>query len=122
MDVDNIEPGLDFVDVLNERVGACDVLLAMIGPSWTDAIDAQGTRRLNDPHDFVRIEIEAALRRNVRVIPILLTGSRMPRPEQLPETMRALTRRQAFEVSHANFNRDVEGLIRTLKRIIPGPP
>jgi len=121
MDVDNIEPGLDFVDVLNERVGACEVLLAVIGPSWSAAMDSHGTRRLDDPHDFVRIEVEAALQRKVRVIPILVTGSRMPRPEELPESMRALTRRQAFEVSHAHFNRDVDGLIRALKRVVAGP-
>ena len=121
MDVDNIEPGLDFVEVLNERVGDCDVFLAVIGPNWTMAKDLNGQRRLDDPHDFVRIEIEAALTRRIRVVPLLIGGSLMPRPDELPETMRALTRRQALEISHAHFNRDVEVLIRALKRVRGDP-
>jgi hypothetical protein len=123
MDVDNIEPGLDFVEVLNEWVGACDVLLAVIGPNWTAAADPSGTKRLDDPHDFVRIEIDAALRRNVRVIPVLIGGARMPRPDELPDPLRPLTRRQALEISHVHFNRDVDGLVRLLHRVLaaPGP-
>jgi hypothetical protein len=118
MDVDNIEPGLDFVDVLNERVSVCDVLLALIGPNWAVAADHHGKRRLDDAHDFVRIEIEAALARKVRVVPVLISGSKMPRPEELPESIRSLTRRQAIEVSHAYFNRDIETLVRAIRRAI----
>ena len=77
-DVDSIELGDDFVEVINGAVGSCDVLLALVGDEWLTITDAGGRRRLDDPHDFVRLEIEAALARNVRVIPILVDGARMP--------------------------------------------
>ena len=73
-DVDSIELGDDFVEVITRAVGACDVLLALIGQEWLTITDARGRRRLSNPHDFVRLEIEAALTRNVRVIPILVDG------------------------------------------------
>ena len=77
-DVDSIEVGDDFVEVINGAVGSCDVLLALIGEDWLSITDAHGRRRLDDPHDFVRLEIEAALARNVRVIPILVDGPGCP--------------------------------------------
>jgi len=117
MDVDNIEPGLDFVEILGERVGDCEVLLADIGKDWATCRDANGHRRLDDPHDFVRIEIEAALGRNVRVIPTLVDGAAMPRADDLPEGLRPLTRRQAVEISHTRFDMDAERLLRALARI-----
>ncbi len=78
LDIDNIEPGLDFVKVLSEQVQACDVLQAVIGPGWLDSRDAGGSRRLDNARDFVRIEIEAALARDIRVIPVLVDGAQMP--------------------------------------------
>src|SRR5262245_30179670 len=78
MDVNDIAPGLDFVKVLSEQVAACDVMLVVIGPNWLDAREDTGKRRLDDPRDFVRIEVEAALRRDVRVIPVLVDGASMP--------------------------------------------
>jgi hypothetical protein len=77
-DVDSIELGDDFVQVITRAVGSCDVLLALIGDEWLTITDEHGRRRLDDPNDFVRLEIEAALRRNVRIIPILVDGARMP--------------------------------------------
>ena len=68
-DVDNIPVGLDFVDILSERVGKCDALIAVIGKAWVSSADVHDRRRLDDPNDFVRIEIEAALERKIRVIP-----------------------------------------------------
>ena len=117
MDVDNIEPGLDFVEVLEERVSVCPVFLALVGPNWSNAKDARGRRRLDDERDFVRIEIESALRRKVRVIPILIVAAQMPDQDELPDSLKPLTRRQAFEISHVSFDRDVEALVRVLKRI-----
>ena len=70
MDVDNIAPGLDFVQVLNEQVARCDVLIAIIGKNWLDANDESGERRLDNPEDFVRIEIESALAQKKRVVPV----------------------------------------------------
>jgi len=84
-DVDSIELGDDFVQVINRAVGSCDVLLAVIGGRWLTIADEHGRRRLDDPHDFVRLEIETALTRNVRVIPILIDGARMPRADELPD-------------------------------------
>jgi TIR domain len=100
-DVDSIELVDDFVEVINGAVGSCDVLLALIGEDWLSITDADGRRRLDDPHDFVRLEIEAALARNVRVIPILVDGARMPTDEELPDSLDRLARRQALELSPA---------------------
>ena len=85
IDVDNIAPGLDFVRVLNDRVAECDVVLAVIGKSWVDARDTRGARRLDDPDDFVRIEILSALSQGKRVIPVLVGEAQMPRPDELPD-------------------------------------
>jgi len=117
LDVDNIPPGLDFVEVLSERVGKCDALVAVIGKDWVSSADKGNRRRIDDPHDLVRIEIEAARERNVRVIPVLLEGAAMPRPEDLPESLKKLSRRQAIEISHARFDADVDRLTRALSQL-----
>ena len=75
MDVDNIAPGLDFVQVLNEEVARCDVVIAVIGKNWLSAADETGERRLDNPEDFVRIEIESALAQKKRVIPVLVNDA-----------------------------------------------
>jgi hypothetical protein len=116
-DVDNIELGEDFVDVLSERVGKCDALVAVIGTSWSSSADTRNQRRLDHPHDFVRIEIEAALERGIRVIPVLVDGASMPRPEDLPDSLKKLARRQGIEVSHTHFDSDVRKLTRALSLV-----
>ena len=78
-DVDNIEPGEDFIERITAAVGSCDVLLALIGPQWLTITDENGQRRLDNPEDFVRLEIETALTRKIRVIPILADEARIPR-------------------------------------------
>jgi TIR domain-containing protein len=98
-DVDSIQLGDDFVDVITRAVGACDVLLAVIGREWLTITDARGRRRLDNPNGFVRLEIEAALTRNVRVIPILVDGASMPDAAELPESLARLVRRQALELT-----------------------
>jgi TPR repeat protein len=113
-DVDNIPPGLDFVDILSERVGQCDALIAVIGKNWASSRYLDDQRRLDDPNDFVRVEIEAALARKIRVIPILVDGTTMPRPDDLPDSLKKLTRRQGIEISHTRFDSDVERLTRAL--------
>jgi glycerophosphoryl diester phosphodiesterase len=105
-DVDDIEPGDDFVERITEAVASCDVLLALIGNQWVTMTDDQGRRRLDNPEDFVRLELNAALSRGVRVVPILVDGAPMPRPDQLPPDLVALTRRQAVEISAVGFNTD----------------
>jgi TIR domain len=90
MDVDAIPFGADFVKVLSAEVEKCDVLLAVIGPNWLDAKGEDGNRRLDSENDFVRIEIAAALKRDIPVIPILLEGTRIPKAERLPSESAAL--------------------------------
>src|SRR3954470_5657912 len=77
IDVDSIGLGLDFVQVLQDAVGACEVMLVMIGPRWVSP-------RLEDPGDYVRIEVEAALDRGIRVVPILVGGGKLPLATELP--------------------------------------
>ena len=117
-DVDSIELGDDFVEVISAAVGSCDVLLALIGDQWLTVTDDNGRRRLDDPGDFVRVEIEAALTRNVRVIPILVGGAHMPRAAELPDSLAKLVRRQALELSPARFDFDTSRLLTVLDRTL----
>jgi TIR domain len=116
MDVDNIPPGEDFVRMLDTQVEQCDALLAVIGKGWLNATDEHDNRRLDDPNDFVRIEIESALKHGKRVIPILVNDARMPRPDDLPESLRPLTRRNAVRLTHERFRADALSLIKALQR------
>ena len=122
IDVDGIEPGANFANVLTERVGECEVLLALIGPRWLSRDGTNERPRLSDPKDFVRIEIAAALQRDVRVIPLLIEGARMPTIEELPEPIQGLAQRQAVEISHKRFDLDMEALVQTLRRLAKAPP
>jgi hypothetical protein len=115
MDVDGISFGANFVKVLGEKVATCDVLLAIIGPGWVDARDENGQRRLDNPDDFVRIEIAAALKRDIPVIPILLEGVEIPKAHQLPDDLKDLALRQALNVRHASFHADMDKLIHGLR-------
>jgi TIR domain len=115
MDVDTIPLGVNFATVLRNEVAKCEVLLAVIGPHWLDARDEAGTRRLDDPHDFVRIEIGAALQRNIPVIPILLDGAKVPKGNELPKDLEELSMRNGLDVRHASFHNDIDRLVRGLK-------
>jgi formylglycine-generating enzyme required for sulfatase activity len=120
MDIDSIPPGLDFVEVLESHVLACQVMVAMIGPGWLAARDDAGRRRLDDPNDFVRIEIATALRRNIRVIPVLVDGAVMPREGELPKPLKMLARRQAVRLSRERLGGDASVLVRALKEVVGG--
>jgi hypothetical protein len=115
MDVDAIPLGTNFSKVLHEEVAKCGVLLAVIGPNWLDARDEHGNRRLDNPNDFVRIEIAAALQRSIPVIPLLLDGARIPKADELPEDLKELALRNGMEIRHASFQDDMNRLIRGLK-------
>jgi TIR domain len=117
-DVDSIELGDDFVEAIAAAVGSCDVLLALIGDEWLTIGDGDGKRRLDDPADFVRLEIEAALARDVLVIPILVDGATMPSAEELPPSLAALSRRQALELSPARFEFDFSRLLKVLEKTL----
>ena len=115
MDVDNIAPGRDhFRQVLQERLASVDVMLTLIGKDWMRATDAAGRRRLDDANDFVRREIRAALERNISVTPVLLQGAQMPVETDLPEDIRDLAYRNAFELSHTRWSSDVQELVKRL--------
>jgi Hsp70 protein/TIR domain/DnaJ C terminal domain len=120
-DVSDIEPGEDFVFKIGEIVGKCDVLLAVIGPTWLSTADESGRRRLQSPRDLIRVEISTALQRNIRVIPVLVDGAEMPHEDQLPEDLASLARRNARDVSFNRFHADLDSFIRVLERIIAGP-
>jgi len=113
-DVDSIQLGEDYVDVITRAVSACDVLLALIGHEWLTCTDERGRQRLADPSDFVRLEIEAALTRDVLVIPILIDAAAMPTPDDVPSSMAKLVRRQALELSPNRFDFDTSRLLRAL--------
>lgn len=117
MDVDSIELGMDFSEVINYHLAQCAALVAIIGKGWLNASDAQGRRRLTGTNDYVRLEIEAALRRNILVIPVIAEGARMPHAEELPGPIQLLARRNGIEISHASFGSDTAKLITTLDRL-----
>jgi len=121
MDVAANEPGRDFRKVIDQSVATCSVLLAIIGNEWLNTKDAAGNRRLDDPNDFVRIELASALRRYIPVIPVLVRGAKMPRPEQLPEDLKELAYRNAVELSHARWKTDVQVLLQALRPYIDVP-
>lgn len=118
MDIDSIKPGDDFVEMLEDAVAACDVLIAVIGPQWLEITDGSGTRRLDEWNDFVRIEISNAIRRKKLIIPVLVGQARMPSPKDLPEDLTPLARRNAIELSHQRFAYDVEKLVSAIRDAI----
>ena len=114
MDVDGINPGDDFVNVLDETEKSCSALLAVIGRSWLTIASATGAARLFDPGDFVRREIAAAFAANVHVCPVLVGGAGMPPAEQLPPDLTPLARVQAMVLHDISFQRDADQLIAAL--------
>jgi tetratricopeptide (TPR) repeat protein len=117
IDVD-LEPGIDFVEAIVTSVGACDVLIAVIGKHWLLSADQEGKRRLENPEDFVRLEIATALKRNIRVIPVLVDGALMPRSSDLPDDLKLLVRRNALEISHNRFNADLRRLVAAIETVL----
>jgi hypothetical protein len=115
MDVDSIPLGAKFNKVLRDAVGNCDVLLAVIGREWIDVRGDDGKRRLDDRNDYVRIEIAAALRRRIPVIPILIGDAEMPKAAELPKNLRKLVDYQGLPVRHATFPSDMDALVRGIK-------
>ncbi|MDO9438769.1 toll/interleukin-1 receptor domain-containing protein [Hydrogenophaga sp.] len=118
MDVEGIEPGADFVTAIEDAVGSCRVLVVIIGDEWLSTTDKAGGRRLDDPHDFIRLETVTALQRGIRVVPVLVGGALMPRAEDLPEDLKPLARRQAIEVSHKQWDATTAELIAALETIL----
>jgi len=118
MDVDDIDPGLNFIEVINRAVSKCDVLIALIGPDWLTLTDEQGRRKIDMPEDFVRLEIAAALERDIRVIPVLVENANIPSSIDLPDELKELVQRNALELSHTRFRYDADRLIGAIKRVL----
>src|SRR6516165_901494 len=114
MDIDAIALGEDFVKAIEATVAKCDVLIAVIGNNWLTSKDDHGDRRLDNPEDFVRMEIGAALKRGISVIPVLVNGALMPRSTDLPEDLKPLVRRNALAITAASFVGDCRRLVAAI--------
>ncbi len=118
MDLDSIEPGLDFAEVIREAVGSCVVLVALIGRQWSTLTDEDEHRRLDNPDDYVRFEVQAALERGVRIIPVLVDGARPLRKQQLPAELEKLARLNALELSYGRYEYDADQLLTLIQRLL----
>ena len=118
-DVDTLRPGQDFVQAIESRLSDCAVMLAVIGRDWVNARDLAGSRRLDEPFDFVRLEIAAALARpNVLVVPVLVEGAAMPSAAELPENLKPLIRRHAVSIRDETWDGDVDRLVNVIESAI----
>jgi hypothetical protein len=122
MDVAGIEPGRDFRRAIDQQVASCGVLLALIGKDWLEVKNESGQRRLDDPMDFVRLETASALKRDIPVIPVLVRGADMPRPEDLPADLKDLAFRNAVELTHARWDSDLQVLAKALTPYVETKP
>ena len=118
MDVDAIDVGADFGRAIDDAVGSCNALIALIGRDWATAADERGGRRLDDPDDFVRLEVESALARDVAVVPVCVRGATFPEAEELPESLAPLARRQGTELRDSAWRDDVARLLRRLDEVV----
>lgn len=116
-DVNNILAGRDFRSVLRDVATSCDIMLVIIGPTWIDITNNNGIPRLDEPDDFVRLEVEIGLQRNdVLVVPVLVNGAVPPQASQLPPSLQQLAYNHAFSVRNdPNFHTDISRLIKQLK-------
>lgn len=117
-DLNTIEFGVDFVEAIENAVRQCDVMLAVIGLHWLNITDDRGNRRLDDPNDFVRLEVGTGLRRDIRVIPVLVGGASMPDVADLPEDLQALARLNAFMVNDRDFDSHISDLANVIQRLV----
>ncbi len=120
MDIYTIRPGEHFTKVIEQTVGSCDALIAVIGRRWLGSIEGL-VRRIDDPTDFVRVEITNALDRNIPVFPVLVNGAAAPRPQDLPKELEPITKHNILEISDNRWDYDVGQLISTLKGVLRKP-
>ena len=117
-DIDTIKPGANFVGSIEEAVSSCSVFIALIGTGWLSASNSDGQPRLQDPSDYVRLEIAAALKRKIPIIPVLVAGATLPRPDSVPREIRPLFDYEAHELSDKRWAYDLNQLVVHLKDII----
>jgi predicted ATPase/class 3 adenylate cyclase len=118
MDLDSIEAGLPFAEVIRDAVDSCAVLVALIGRQWVTLADEQGNRRLDDAGDFVRFEVQTALERGVRVIPVLVDGASPLRRQQLPSGLGELAGLNAHKLSYDRYQYDADRLLDLIGRVL----
>ena len=118
MDLDSIEAGLPFAEVIRDAVDSCAVLVALIGRQWVTLADEEGNRRLDTPGDFVRFEVQTALERGVRVIPVLVDGAGPPRQQQLPSELHKLAGLNAHKLSYDRYQYDADQLLDLIQRVL----
>lgn len=116
---DDIPEGADFTQVLDQALSGCSILIAVIGPHWLKVQDGQGRPRLFLPDDWVRREIEVALVRGIRVLPILVGNATMPAAQELPETLQPIAKIQAVSLSDRRWEQDLKRLVSLLEKHIP---
>jgi hypothetical protein len=121
IDLEGVDYGLDFIDILNEQLNGCQVMLAVIDPQWATAVDKQGRRRIDREFDYVRVEIVTALGRGIRTVPVLIDGAEMPDASDLPEPLRPLTRRNALMLDFNRFDAEISRLIGVIRKILAAP-
>ena len=121
IDLEGLDYGVDFVEVLEQQLAHCEVMLALVGPHWLGVDPLDGSRRIDDENDFVRVELRTALERKIRVVPVLVDAAVMPASRDLPDDLKALVRRQALELDFRRFDSDVGRLIGTLRKILDAP-
>lgn len=114
-DVTAISPGQDYTVAIDRALADSDAALVVIGPGWLTAATPQGTRRLLEADDYVHLELSRALRRDIRVIPVLVGGARLPEAGELPDDLRRLAQRQALVLHDETWHQDVDGLVRSLR-------
>jgi hypothetical protein len=118
MDIDSIPAGVDFAEHIREEIEMCDVVLVLIGDDWISATDQDGRRRIDNPDDFVRLEIENAFAASrVSVVPVLVEGAEMPRGTDLPDSLQRLSRINAIELSDQRWTSDIERLAGEITRL-----
>lgn len=121
-DVETLEAGLNFDQSITKALNESKVLLAMIGPHWLKVSDSNGIRRIQKPDDWVRKEIAEALKRNLRVIPVLVNGAEIPISEELPHDLKELSLKHAQELSSSRWKYDVGTLTEVLEKLVTKKP
>jgi Protein of unknown function (DUF1566)/TIR domain len=121
MDIGGIARGQDFAQAIESALNACEVVLVLIGNAWVSCTGQDGRRRLDDPRDWVRLEVAAALRRDILVVPVLIDGARLPDPASLPEELRPLCQRNACALSDLRWSYDVGELVKDVEKVVRPP-
>lgn len=122
-DTDSIPPGADFRQTLNAEIGRCDVMLALMGHDWVSSVDSEGRRRVDNPGDFIRAELETALAQSLPIVPVIVDGAGMPPANSLPESIQPIAYRNAAAIRQdPDFHRDVDRLIEGIESLVQRSP